>query len=108
LTVNTPIEYIPCPNTLRRTCMPKLYDEPCTTAGIVPKQHSVSRLVSGRIQRYPFAGMLVGDFLLLSTEADARKVRNALKTFYRDPRSLGRRFTVRPNKEGLWVCRRTL
>lgn len=69
--------------------MPKLYDEPCTTAGIVPKQHSVSRLVSGRIQRYPFAGMLVGDFLLLSTEADAKKVRNALKTFYGTLAALG-------------------
>jgi hypothetical protein len=86
--------------------MPKLYDEPCTTTGIVPKQHTLSKLVSGRIQRYPFSGMLVGDFLVLMSSEDAQKARNALKTFYRDTRSVGRKFTVRPNREGVWICRR--
>jgi len=86
--------------------MPKLYDEPCTTPGIVPKQHTLSKLVSGRIQRYPFSGMLVGDFLVLMSPEDAQKARNALKTFYRDTRSVGRKFTVRPNREGVWICRR--
>lgn len=87
--------------------MPKAYDEPCTTPGIVPREHHYSKHVSGRIQRWPFSGMLVGDFILLTTSGDAQKARNALKTFYRDSRSLGRHFTVRPNREGLWVCRRT-
>lgn len=87
--------------------MPKLYDEPCTTPGITPKKHSLSKLASGRIQRYPFSGMLIGDYLLLMTADEAQRVRNALKTFYRDPRNVGRKFTVRPNREGVWICRRT-
>lgn len=86
--------------------MPKFYDEPCTAPGITPKKHYFSKHASGRIQRWPFLGMLLGDFIQLSTPEEAQKARNALKTFYRDVRSVGRRFTVRPNREGFWICRR--
>lgn len=71
---------------------------------IKPKCHVVRyNLLTGRA-RYPFKAMLVDDYILLDSHDHAIAARNALKTFYR--RYAGRRFSVKENGEGYWICRR--
>jgi len=48
--------------------------------------------------------MLLDDYILLDSHDHAVAARNALKTFYR--RYVGRKFSVKENEEGYWVCRR--
>jgi hypothetical protein len=73
---------------------------------IKPKCHVVRyNLLTGRA-RYPFKAMLVDDYILLDSHDHAIAARNALKTFYR--RYVGRRFSVKEDGEGYWVCRRTV
>ena len=88
--------------------MPKPYDEPIALPGIKPREHSVATRHDGKVVRggYPFRAMLVGDYFRIRTPEGAQKARDALKTFYRNRQSVGRRFTVRPNTEGIWICRR--
>jgi hypothetical protein len=40
--------------------------------------------------------------------ADAVRIRGALRTFYKSAKNTGRHFTVRPSadKKNYWVCRR--
>ena len=85
--------------------MSKARDEEVRLPGIVPREHRIVKLPSGRC-KYPFKAMVVGDFcrVLMMTEAIA--LRSALRSFYK--RNAGRRFTVRQRDDGEWICRRTM
>lgn len=75
-----------------------------TPPRVKPKRHVVRyNLLTGRA-RYPFKAMLLDDYILLDSHDHAVAARNALKTFYR--RYVGRKFSVKENEEGYWVCRR--
>lgn len=81
-----------------------LRDEEVKTTGPVPREHAVRRNVLTGRAKYPFKYMVLGDYLVLTTNRDALAIRDALKSFYR--RDPSRRFSVRQRTEGEWVCRR--
>tara|TARA_R110000824_G_scaffold2870_2_gene13056 strand:+ start:1243 stop:1518 length:276 start_codon:yes stop_codon:yes gene_type:complete len=89
--------------------MPKFSDEPVSLPGITPRQHFI-RLAGGLTgqRSYPFSAMIKGDFIKLMDNADAVRIRGALRTFYKSAKNTGRHFTVRPSadKKNYWVCRR--
>jgi len=70
---------------------------------IKPRCHGVSKTVAGR-SRYPFTAMLVNDYFIVTGSHSASKVRNAVKTFCR--KHSGRKFSVRAEQLGQWICRR--
>lgn len=70
---------------------------------IVAKEHPVRKTVTGR-NKYPFKGMLVGDYFRVFSAGESILVRSALQSFY--SRIPARRFTVRQREDGEWICRR--
>jgi len=73
--------------------------------GITQKQHHVRRSSTGIRKKYPFKGMIRGDYFLVESQTEVLTVRSALKSFYK--RYPTRRFTVRQGlDDGLWVVRR--
>jgi hypothetical protein len=79
-------------------------DEEITIPGIKPREHFMRPSgIRGRT-KYPFKGMIVGDYFRVDSWDQALHVRAALRSFYK--RKPGRQFTVRQNDEGWWVCRR--
>jgi hypothetical protein len=74
--------------------------------GITPRKHVIRyNGVSGRA-KYPFKGMIIGDYIEVHTMTEAVNLRYALQSFYK--RIKGRRFTVRQTMEddSIWICRR--
>lgn len=87
--------------------MSKAKDEEVVAPGVVPRERFTRPYGTMGKKKYPFSGMLVGDYLLLDTWSEAVAVRAALRSFYK--RNPGRRFTVRQSEEKeCWVCRRVL
>jgi hypothetical protein len=70
---------------------------------IKAREHPVRHTISGR-NKYPFKGMLIGDYFKVFSETEALLVRSALQSFY--SRIKGRRFSVRQRDDGEWICRR--
>ena len=70
---------------------------------IVAREHALRKTVGGRT-RYPFKGMLIGDYFRVYTIGESILVRSALQSFYR--RTPTRKFTVRQREDGEWICRR--
>jgi len=84
--------------------MSKAKDEEVLGLGIKAREH-FSRPYGIKGKRvYPFKAMVVNDFFKLDEHSRVISVRACLKRFYKlHP---GRRFTVRPNDAGYWICRR--
>lgn len=83
--------------------MSKARDEEVRLPGIVPREHQLRELPSGRM-KYPFRAMVIGDYFRIFTWTQAVAVRSALRSFY--TRATGRKFTVRQREDGEWLCRR--
>ena len=84
--------------------MSKAMDEEVLMPGLRPRERfSRPYGIKGR-RIYPFKAMIIGDFFKLDDYNKVISVRSCLKRFYKlHP---GRRFTVRPDEEGYWICRR--
>jgi hypothetical protein len=83
-----------------------LKDEEVRLTGITPRKHVIRyNGVSGRA-KYPFKGMIIGDYIESHSLYEVINLRHALKSFYK--RIKGRRFTVRQKMEddSIWICRR--
>ena len=88
--------------------MSRLRDVEVRLPGITPRAHFIRKnSLTGR-RKYPFKAMIIGDYFILDNSLDAQATRNSLKTFYRNMVKMRkvRVFTVRPNGQGKWVCRR--
>jgi len=87
--------------------MPRHFDKPVEGTGIASRGHTMPAEKNGR-SRYPFKALIVNDYFLVYSAAQATKVRNALKSFKR--RYPTRVFTVRPmpTNYSVWVVRRVL
>lgn len=70
---------------------------------IVPREHHLRVTQKGRY-RYPFKGMLIGDYFRVYSLNESILIRSALQSFYR--RTPTRKFTVRQREDGEWICRR--
>jgi len=88
--------------------MHRLKDVEVRSPGITPRAHIMRKnLLTGR-RKYPFKAMIIGDYFVLESSRDAQPVRNSLSTFYKKmlKQHKTRLFTVRPNDQGVWICRR--
>lgn len=81
-------------------------DEEVKLEGITPREHVIRYSATSGRAKYPFKGMILGDYLIVHTKTEALALRDALKSFYR--RIKNRRFTVRLklDDDNTWVCRR--
>jgi hypothetical protein len=73
--------------------------------GIRPRQHHVRYSATRDRYKWPFKGMILGDYCLIFTAGEARAARAALRSFYKR-QGVGRRFYVHQEADGVWVCRR--
>lgn len=69
---------------------------------IKAREHTLGH--RGSRVRYPFGGMLIGDWFVVWSQSGAIAARNAATSFCN--RRPGRKFSVRPQEAGKWVCRR--
>ena len=67
------------------------------------KELKVQRLASGR-SKYPFKSMIIGDYFILHSAADAQRARSAA-TFH-CKRQAGRYFEVKETGWHQWTCKR--
>jgi len=91
--------------------MSKAKDVAVDNTDVEPRQHAVIKnALTGR-RKFPFKVMALGDYFELPNKDEALAVHNSLRTYYRAlAKKLlkPKKFTVRPNGSGLWVCRRVL
>lgn len=73
--------------------------------GIRPRQHHVRYSATKNRYKWPFKGMILGDYCLIFSDGEARAARAALRSFYKR-KGAGRRFYVHQEADGVWVCRR--
>lgn len=84
--------------------MSKAKDVEVVSPGIVPREHHVREYGLRGRKKYPFKGMIVGDFFKLNSWKEAVNARAALASFSK--RTPGRKFTIRQREVGEWICRR--
>ena len=85
--------------------MSRAKDVEVTLPGIKPKEHPVR--LRGRISRYPFKLMLLGDYFRMETAGDAARARSAASLY--SQRHPAVKFTVRLDATGSeWYCRRVM
>ena len=79
-----------------------------TLTGITPRQHTLHSCngSQGRT-RYPFKAMILGDYFVVRSKEDAKRINSALSTFYKSRNGTGRRFSVVQSEGPVWTCRRT-
>lgn len=79
-----------------------------TLSGITPREHTL-RLCQGihKQTRWPFKAMILGDYFVVRSKEDAKRINSALSTFYKSRNGAGRRFTVTQSEGPVWTCRRT-
>jgi len=79
-----------------------------TLSDITPREH-ILRLCNGshKQTRYPFKGMVLGDYFVVRSKEDAKRINSALSTFYKSRNGAGRRFSVTQSEGPIWTCRRT-
>jgi hypothetical protein len=51
--------------------------------------------------------MILGDYFVVRSKEDAKRINSALSTFYKSRNGAGRRFTVTQSEGPVWTCRRT-
>jgi len=79
-----------------------------TLTGITPHQHTLQFCNGNHRQtRYPFKGMVLGDYFVVHSKEDAKRINSALSTFYKSRNGTGRRFSVVQSEGPVWTCRRT-
>lgn len=79
-----------------------------TLSGITPRQHTLRRCNGDHKQAsYPFKAMIIGDYFVVLSKEDAKRINGALSTFYRSRNGTGRRFSVTQSEGPVWTCRRT-
>jgi len=67
------------------------------------KEFKLQRLASGR-SKYPFKSMIIGDYFILQSAADAQRARSAATFFCK--RQVGRQFEVKETGWQQWTCKR--
>ena len=79
-----------------------------TLSGIAPREHTL-HLCNGihKQTRWPFKAMILGDYFVVRSKEDAKRINSALSTFYKSRNGAGRRFTVTQSEGPVWTCRRT-
>ena len=73
--------------------------------GIRPRQHHIRYDAVRNRYKWPFKGMVLGDYCLIYSPGEAISARAALRSFYKR-QGVGRRFSVTQEADGVWVCRR--
>ena len=67
------------------------------------KEHRIQRLATGR-SKYPFKSMIIGDYFLLLSAADAQRARSAATSYCRG--QIGKMFEVKGTGWNQWTCKR--
>lgn len=85
--------------------MSRAKDEEVRLPGIVPREHLMRTYGWNGRKKYPFKGMIIGDYFKIHDRERALSVRASIRSFRR--RYPAREFTVRQVQgQEYWICRR--